>query len=499
MIRFIISRLKKPHILFLIFVLFVYSWIATEGREPFWQYHPDGWYNLLVDGFLKGQLNFPVQVDPRLIALSDPYDPAANAPYRLHDMAYYKGKFYLYYGVTPAIVLYLPIRLLTGLVLPDNAAIVFFLFGGLLFAFGTITQIKNTYFPETKNWIMLVCLAVLSFASVSPYILKRTMMYEVASSCGYFFLTGTVYFLVKAVLKPKNVFLVLCVSSLFLGLAVGGRPHFIVTILVFPFIVLKVFKSIEPKNKILAIVCLFSPFFFYMAWIAVYNYLRFENPFEFGWKYILAGHCVLKYKFLNLENINPGFYLYLFTKPIVDNNLPYVHLSGFIPPFIKIPQYYFHIGIVGLFTTIPFVLLTFIIPLVTFKNKINLDKKDIIRFPFFEPFFIFVIGLLISLFLMMGPQVEYRYLGDFATLFIVVASITWIYFNSIFMQRNNIRFLVNLASVLMALISILYGLAFAFEPYLDKIKVARPEIYTNIEKSLKPIYPVFSILNKIGV
>ena len=38
---------------------------------------------------------------PALLAMADPYDPVANAPYRVHDMTLYKGHYYLYFGVSP--------------------------------------------------------------------------------------------------------------------------------------------------------------------------------------------------------------------------------------------------------------------------------------------------------------------------------------------------------------------------------------------------------------
>src|ERR1017187_7958738 len=63
-------------------------------------------YNLLVQGFRAGHLSMEMEVPPGLAQLADPYDPAANAPYRitpyrLHDLSYYKGRLYLYHGVTP--------------------------------------------------------------------------------------------------------------------------------------------------------------------------------------------------------------------------------------------------------------------------------------------------------------------------------------------------------------------------------------------------------------
>ena len=40
------------------------------------------YYNLLVEGFQDGQLSLRKPVPPDLVRLADPYDPAANHPYR---------------------------------------------------------------------------------------------------------------------------------------------------------------------------------------------------------------------------------------------------------------------------------------------------------------------------------------------------------------------------------------------------------------------------------
>jgi hypothetical protein len=65
----------------------------------------DSYYNLLVQGFRAGQLNLKTDVPPGFAQLADPYDRHANAPYPVLDLSYYKGKLYLYHGVTPCTVL----------------------------------------------------------------------------------------------------------------------------------------------------------------------------------------------------------------------------------------------------------------------------------------------------------------------------------------------------------------------------------------------------------
>src|ERR1051326_587740 len=91
-------------------VVGVYAYTAQSGLlELLSPSAADTYYNLLVRGFRAGQLSLQKEAPPGLVQLADPYDSKGKAPYRLmpyrlHDLSYYKGKLYLYHGVTPALI-----------------------------------------------------------------------------------------------------------------------------------------------------------------------------------------------------------------------------------------------------------------------------------------------------------------------------------------------------------------------------------------------------------
>lgn len=479
--------LSKPIFVLLIFILIFYMWNGTAGREDFWQYHPKGWYNLLVDGFLKRQLHFPVKVAPELLNLPDPYNPDANAPYRLHDMAYYKGKYYLYYGVTAAVLLYLPVRVLTGIQLPDSLVIISFMFGGLLFAVAVLYHVRNKFFQQIPELLMLISVGVLAFSNVAPFILKRSLMYEIASSCGYFFLMGGMYFLLKSITSKEKIIRFLVLGSLFLGLSIGGRPHFIFASVAFVIVYWKLIKDGVTYSQLKLFLSMLLPFSILVVLYALYNYLRFENPFEFGLRYIHAGIDIRNYKFLDFANFQPGAYLYLLQKPIFDLTLPFVHINGHIPRFITPPQNYFFIGVVGIIYLVP------LIPLAIFSSLlIKLSKiKSEITFPLFEFLLVFLPGIVIMFFLILAPQVEFRYLSDFLTLYILSALLVLFYVISILKRSNIFYKLTNGVFIFCSLLSILFGLAFGTEPYFRKLQRKNPVLYTRIESTLRPIVDIF--------
>lgn len=92
-----------------VLVIGVYGYTAHSGALAASSLDPaDMYYNLLVQGFRTGRLSLKKEVPPGFAQLVNPYDPVANGPFQLLDLSYYRGKLYLYQGVTPALLLFWP-------------------------------------------------------------------------------------------------------------------------------------------------------------------------------------------------------------------------------------------------------------------------------------------------------------------------------------------------------------------------------------------------------
>src|SRR5262245_52111027 len=108
-----------------------YLWaVRATGNRFYWKNELPGYYNHLGRAFAKGQLHLPLEPPQELLNLPNPWDATANAPYRLHDVALYNGRYYLYHGAGPAIMMFAPWRLLTGYDLPENFAVFVLCFAG---------------------------------------------------------------------------------------------------------------------------------------------------------------------------------------------------------------------------------------------------------------------------------------------------------------------------------------------------------------------------------
>jgi hypothetical protein len=86
-----------------------YLWaVRAAGHRFEWGRDLPGYYNYLGRALARGQTYLPIEPRPELLALPTPWDPTANVQYGMHDMALFRGRYYLYHGAGPALLLFAP-------------------------------------------------------------------------------------------------------------------------------------------------------------------------------------------------------------------------------------------------------------------------------------------------------------------------------------------------------------------------------------------------------
>src|SRR3982750_43716 len=194
-----------------------YLWQARAGSGPCeWGHDLDGYYNLLAQGFAHGHLYVPVEPSPQLLALSNPWDPKVDGALRRQDMALYRGHYFLYFGAAPAVLLFTPWRLLTGHDMPEHFGIVVLCFGGFLFSCGALLRVLDLAGARPGPVLLAFFFLALGVCQSAPFLLNRAAVYEVAIACGYFCLSGGLFFLARGRLAA---------SGLMFGLAIASRAH----------------------------------------------------------------------------------------------------------------------------------------------------------------------------------------------------------------------------------------------------------------------------------
>jgi len=307
-----------------VLVIGVYAYTARSGYLVSTSLNPAGeYYNLLVEGFRAGQLSLKKEVPAGFAQLADPYDPTANAPYGLLDLSYYRGKLYLYYGVTPALALFWPYITLTGHYLSQKDATMIFCVIGFLASTGLLCALWQRYFGNVSVGLVATGVIALGFASFMPFLLARCDVYEVSISCGYMLTMLALAAIWKALHDLNRSWQWLAAASLAYGLALGARPSLLFGAVI---LLVPVAQAWRERRKVrLLLIAATGPLVLIGLGLMLYNALRFDNPLEFGMGYGLGGDRLHRAPFFGLRYLWFHFKVYCLEPARWDGRFPFVH------------------------------------------------------------------------------------------------------------------------------------------------------------------------------
>jgi hypothetical protein len=450
-----------------------YLWQVKAAGGPFlWTYDLWGYYDLLGRGFASGHLHLPVEPSPKLLAQANPWDPALGFDFRWQDMVYYNRHYYLYFGAAPAVLLFAPWRIITHHDLPENFAIAVFAFGGFLFS--TFAMLRILEFARVRAGPFLTAIVVLGlgFCQSVPFLLNRAAVYEIAICSGYFCVSGGIFFLVRSLRSARAPYF-LVASGVMFGLAVACRPHLILAGLsVFAGIAIVAFRrgSLTSSREVRAFLAGWA---FIGVCIAIYNYQRFGNPVEFGFRYQLAGIGQNRIE-LAAHNWSPGIYYMLLARPEFTPVFPWFRMVFRFPyeaplthPF---PPEYFIEPTVGALWVAPFLLAVFFVP---GSRRLSSELRVVL-------WCITAAFLAILLFLMSTHLASHRYEVDFLQ-FGVFAGIAVLAIRtgaSTGWRRRMLGLLLGAVIVYSSLANLALGIA---GPYDDMFKL-RPSHYVRLSR-----------------
>jgi tetratricopeptide (TPR) repeat protein len=338
-------------------VIGVYGYTAHSGAVlPTSLQAATSYYNLLVQGFRAGQLNLKIDVPSGMAQLADPYDPSAHFPHSVGDLSYYEGKLYLYFGITPALVLFWPYAALTGQFLPQRDAVVIFCVVGFLASVGLLCALWRRYFADVSVAVVAACTLALGLATGMTLFLARSDVYEVSISCGYALAMLALVGIWKALHEPERQGRWLAAASLAYGLALGARPSLLFGAVI---LLVPVAQAWRERRKVGApLLAATIPIMLIGIGLMGYNWLRFDNPFEFGWHYQEARQDTTQPFSLRYLWIN--FRIYFLQWAHWDGHFPFVHDST-VP---RLPAGHGSVEqAFGILTSIPLVWLALGVPL----------------------------------------------------------------------------------------------------------------------------------------
>ncbi len=407
-------------------VVWFYGYLATShSLTPFtFGKEPTDYYHYLVDGFLHGQLSLRVKPPPGLAALPDQYDPSARM--RIDqpgwaDMTYFKGRYYLYFGAAPAITLFLPFKVLTGLYFPESLACVVFCAGGYIASLTLFLAMRRRHFPECSTGIVWLGTLMLGMGNFCVVMLTRAQFYEVPISGAYCFSSCALLLLYYALSHGRRRRACLWLASAAFGLAVASRPNFVLASVVLGVAWLCLWREragTQPKNRRRELAwdaaALALPLAGIIAGLLIYNFERFDSPFNFGQKIQLSGSDQMHMSLLAWQVIPTNLYYYFWAPAQFGRFFPFVDI---VRPYSGTPKVYYGVeDPFGILTNMPCFWLALAAPaawLVYFRRRRAIGWMLVLCGACFAPVCIF------ELFFVSATN---RYMVDFLPPLLLVSS-----------------------------------------------------------------------------
>ncbi len=450
-----------------------YFWTASNGYS-FREAPRDGYYNLLTAAFMAGQLHLQEEPRPEMFELAEPYEPGRNARFRLHDASLYHGKYYLYFGVVPALTLFVPWRLLGLGELAESLAAALFATGGLLFWVAILRRLLREHCPDTPGWMQAGAALVLGVSSVVPFILRSPSVYEVAVSGGYFFLAGASYFFFTADGGFRLRLGRLGLGSLFLGLAAGCRPNLLAVAPILPLLALPAWRLAPSRRRALA--ALTAPLALCVLLWGLYNHARFGSWTEFGTTYQVAG--LRPVPWFDPAAVPVAFYFHFLAPPDLRLEFPLVFPLTDYPG--EAPEGFFKAPFTtGLLAHAPFILILLFAPRLLRHPPVEAAARLRWRLGV-----LVAAGLLLPLLTSLAfSAAAMRYEVDFASLLLVPALVVLVVADRRASRRGPLR----AASVLGLAWSVLAGTALSLHGDVDGLRLQNPGVFAALERRFEPL------------
>lgn len=250
-------------------------------------------YELMADSILQGRLYLDLPVDPQLLTMDNPYDRQARDALGVTyywDHAFYGGKYYMYFGVVPSLLVFAPFKLLTGATLTTYHATQLFCGLFIVGLFVLFNMMRKRWFEGMPEG-MFLALCVAASAVSTWYLAMAPALYCTAIAAAICFGVWCLVCVLAALTaeEGRHRIVLLFAGALCGALTFGCRPPVGLMCGVFLPTLFFLFKHCSSKKE-------FAKFFFAIAIpfllvacaLMAYNYLRFDSPFEFGQSYQLT-------------------------------------------------------------------------------------------------------------------------------------------------------------------------------------------------------------------
>lgn len=389
----------------------------TAATENYFQYQK------LAEALVHGHLYLSDVPSDALVAMDNPYDTQARiaqgVPY-LWDHAYFEGRYYVYFGVLPCLVFYVPWLLATGTGFPTWLGVAVcdaFYAAGLAYL---LYQICRRWFPRTSAGVFLA-LDVMLFVAGGALILARTpSMYFLPEAMGLacvswglgLWVRGTSFGWIDRRFVVGGALLFAC--------TLATRPQMVLgavfgLLLFWPFLKASRGDRAMRASAVSSFCWAMVPFLAVGVAVLAYNAARFGSPFDFGANYNLTTND-MTHRGFHFDRIPFGLYAYLFQPPSLGSQFPFLRPAYLDPSYQGVTIYEPMYG--GYFFLYPMTIAV----LALGKAKRGLSEKGL-----FVPCVVSIaVAFVLCVFDLQGAGILMRYICDFGIYFALPAALVFL-------------------------------------------------------------------------
>lgn len=297
--------------------------------DPPWVHHYQ--YHELAVAITEGHFYLDIEPSTQLQQMENPYDTGERDALDVDsqwDTAYYNGKYYVYFGILPVFIYYLPYYLITGEAFPTFVGIIINCAAIIVGVYSLLGILVKKYFPNTSIGFFIILQVLGALGSGLLLIVNPPTFYNMPVSLGLALTLWGLYFWIKSIkglnegINRPN----LVIGSVFMALVAACRPQLLVgSFLAVPLFWNALKTSITNTKKQTAVTILQAsiPYIITAVFLMYYNYTRFGSPLDFGANYNLTTND-MTHRGFHLDRLPFGLFMYLIQPPSFYGRFPFM-------------------------------------------------------------------------------------------------------------------------------------------------------------------------------
>lgn len=290
-------------------------------------------YDYLADSLVHGRTWLDLPVPRWLSAMGNPYDAAARQAHILTthdkvywDYAFFHGRYYTYFGVIPAVILFLPFQLITRHQLPTWVAVGIFASLFIVLLTFLLVEALKKWFPATSlGFSLLLAAASILGSNIYTYCFD-SRFYSIPMVSAMMFAAAGILLWIAAWKSPSDVsYPKLVCGSLCIAAIAGCRPQFLTAALFIVFLAWPTLRDPEvtPAKKWSIVAAVVIPAVIIAIPLMAYNMARFGSVTDFGALYNLTGFDMTKTR-LSAYLLPLAVFLQLFQPTATATSFPFI-------------------------------------------------------------------------------------------------------------------------------------------------------------------------------